>query len=62
MKSKNRQELEYTYGPEIVVSCCRKWKTHYGDGRFGRCGNCNKNPVLTDLTWEQLDEGISDDR
>jgi hypothetical protein len=41
-----RKSLEQRYGMEIVVLCCREWKTHYGDGKFGRCGICHKQPKL----------------
>lgn len=61
MKSENRQRLEYLYGPEIIVTCCREWKTHFGDGKFGRCGICNTNPIITSLSWDPSDESIKDD-
>lgn len=41
-----RKRLERLYGMEVVVLCCREWKTHYGDGHFGKCGICNQSPKL----------------
>lgn len=46
MKSEERKNLEQRFGMEVVVLCCREWKTHYGDGKFGRCGICHKQPKL----------------
>jgi len=48
-----RKILEYRYGMEVVVLCCREWKTHYGNGSFGKCGICNKNPqLIAGKKWE----------
>lgn len=44
--TKGRIELMAKYGYEVVVKCCREWKTHFGDGRFGRCGICKQTPEL----------------
>lgn len=53
MKSNNRIRLERQYGLEIVVKCCREWKTHYGDGKFGKCGICHERPVMiAGKKWE----------
>jgi hypothetical protein len=48
-----RKILEYRYGMEVVVLCCREWKTHYGNGSFGKCGICNKNPrMIAGKKWD----------
>lgn len=44
--NENRKRLELLYGPEVVVQCCREWKTHYGNGQIGSCGICRKIPQL----------------
>lgn len=49
----NRDKLISEYGPEIVVKCCREWKTHLGNGRFGRCGICKQEPkLIVGKKWE----------
>lgn len=44
--SEGRIRLIMENGPEIVIKCCREWKTHFGDGRWGRCGICKQVPKL----------------
>jgi len=48
-----RKRLEKLYGMEVVVLCCREWKTHYGNGHFGKCGICNQQPkLMPGKKWE----------
>lgn len=61
MTTENRIILQSLYGPEVVVQCCTMWKTHYGDGRFGKCGRCNKQPILTNLKWDELNKELDND-
>lgn len=51
-----RKNLIQIWGPEIVVKCCRYWKLHYGDGRWGSCGICRKRPEQVNLTWDETDD------
>ena len=52
--SDNRKKLIFEYGPEIVIKCCREWKTHFGNGKWGRCGICREVPVLIKgNAWEE---------
>ena len=44
--SEGRKRLIRDYGPEIIVKCCREWKTHWGTGTWGRCGICQQVPTL----------------
>lgn len=44
--SDNRKRLIQEFGPEVVIKCCREWKTHLGNGRFGVCGICHQKPQL----------------
>jgi hypothetical protein len=46
MKSQGRIILENRYGLEVVLLCCREWKTHFGNGYYGRCGICHEIPKL----------------
>jgi len=51
--SDGRKKLIDQYGPEIVIKCCREWKTHWGNGGWGRCGICRQVPQLVKgKTWE----------
>lgn len=51
--TKGRIELIARYGSEVVVKCCREWKTHFGDGKFGRCGICKQTPeIVKGKKWE----------
>ena len=53
MKSEQRRILENRYGMEVVVLCCREWKTHYGNGYFGKCGICNQQPkIMSGKKWD----------
>jgi hypothetical protein len=54
--SDGRKKLEQRYGMEIVVLCCREWKTHYGNGHFGKCGICNQPPRL--IAGKKWDESL----
>ena len=56
MKSEQRRILENRYGMEVVVLCCREWKTHYGNGYFGKCGICHESPKL--LSGKKWDDDI----
>jgi hypothetical protein len=52
--SNRRKELESLYGLEVVVLCCREWKTHYGNGQIGRCGMCHRIPqVIQRKKWDE---------
>ena len=51
---KERKNLIQQWGPEIVIKCCRYWKLHYGDGRWGNCGICRTHPKLTNLAWDDV--------
>lgn len=55
MISDSRKALIQEWGYEIVVQCCRYWKLHITDGKWGNCGICHKRPQLVQLTWDQLD-------
>jgi hypothetical protein len=46
-----RKELISQYGPEITIKCCRDWKTHFFNGRWGLCGICLKIPMLKSWSW-----------
>lgn len=53
MSDEGRKRLIREFGDEVVVECCREWKTHYGDGKFGKCGICHKNPTIKiGKTWD----------
>ena len=53
MFTEKRKDLERLYGPEVVVQCCREWKTHYGNGTFGVCGICRQKPkIITEKKWD----------
>ena len=56
MKSEQRRILENRYGMEVVVLCCREWKTHYGNGHFGKCGICHESPKL--MSGKKWDDDI----
>lgn len=51
-----RKKLEQLYGMEVVVLCCREWKTHYGNGHFGKCGICHEQPKL--MSGKKWDDDI----
>ena len=52
-----RKKLEQRYGLEVVVLCCREWKTHYGNGHFGRCGICHESPkIILGRKWDGKSE------
>lgn len=65
MDIKSRLSLINKFGPELVLECCRLWKTHgyknYQD--WGRCGSCQTRPLPTTLTYEQVDsqKGINNE-
>ena len=51
--SEGRKKLIQEYGPEIVIKCCREWKTHLGNGTWGRCGICKQIPAyIKGKTWK----------
>lgn len=51
--SEGRKKLIQEYGPEIVIKCCREWKTHLGNGIWGKCGICKQVPKLVEgKKWE----------
>ena len=51
--TESRKQLVQKYGPEIVIKCCREWKTHWGNGRWGKCGICNQIPeLMKGKKWE----------
>ncbi len=52
--SDERKRLVQQYGPEIVIECCREWKTHWGNGAWGKCGICRDVPRLVKgKTWDE---------
>ncbi len=54
MKTEARIDLINYWGREIVVKCCRYWKLHFADGRWGNCGICKQRPQLTNFTWDEI--------
>ena len=51
----NRRNMILQWGQEVVVKCCRYWKLHYADGKWGVCGICHERPKYVSLTWDELD-------
>ena len=52
-KMNNRESLVEKWGQEVVLRCCRYWKSHYGNGGWGTCGICRRVPLLfEELSWD----------
>lgn len=52
-----RKRLTQSWGIEVIVKCCREWKTHYGNGKFGVCGICHNTPKVVHFgNWDDYNK------
>jgi hypothetical protein len=54
LTDETRYRLKTNWGPEVLLKCCRFWKSH--GWQWGKCGECRKRPVLVpNGKWEDAD-------
>lgn len=54
-----RIRLMHDWGMEVVLVCCRYWKSHFMDGKWGTCGLCRQKPALTEMRWDDVPPVLS---
>lgn len=54
MNEDGRSRLKRDWGPEVLLKCCRYWKTH--GWQWGYCGICRERPeMVKGGKWEDAD-------
>jgi len=54
ISDESRKILIDSWGPEVILRCCRDWPSHYiFTMGIGSCGICSKKPKQIFENWNQ---------